>query len=205
MYVSSNKCESIKTETGNRSGIQTKLIFKVCTRRRSWVQQTVDQRRGVVVATQGRRAHWMTIDSSLRFEVSFYESKMYFFYFWSWWSAQWRTQQRFAKLELKKASSTWKTEIWNIQKNADATMVMITRRARAIRGLGLELGVKLTDFMLAGTNFRVRISALTKSWVGDISLDELGRWRFLAWRTREFQSPQKFPLFGLGLEEINNF
>ena len=119
------------------------LRFKVCTRRRSWVQQTVDQRRRVVVATQGRRAHWITIDSSLRFEISFYESKMYFFYFWSWWSAQKRTQQRFAKLKLKKASSAWKTEIWNIQKNADATMVMIMRWARAIRGLGLELGVKL--------------------------------------------------------------
>ena len=114
-------------ETGNRLEFKRILKFKVCTRRRSWVQQTVDQRRRVVVATQGRRAHWITIDSSLRFEVSFYESKMYFFYFWSWWSAQKRTQQRFAKLKLKKASSAWKTEIWNIQKNADATIVMIMR------------------------------------------------------------------------------
>ena len=144
-----------------------------------------------MVATQGRRAHWITIDSSLRFEVSFYESKMYFFYFWSWWSAQWRTQQRFAKLELKKASSTWKTEIWNIQKNADATMVMIMRWARAIRELGLELGVKLelnspilcwqgrtSEFVfLLWRSRELEISRWTNSGVGDFSF-ELGSLRF---------------------------
>ena len=51
--MSSNKCEIVKTETGNRSGIQTSFEIKVCTRRRSWVQQTVDQRRRVVVARLG--------------------------------------------------------------------------------------------------------------------------------------------------------
>ena len=128
-------------------------------------------------------AHWITIDSSLRFELSFYESKMYFFYFWSWWSAQWRTQQRFAKLELKKASSTWKTEIWNIQKNADATMVMIMRWARAIRELGLELGVKLELNSPILINYAGR-DELQSSY---FCSDEVVSWRFLAGRTRELE------------------
>ena len=95
--------------------------------------------------------------------------------------------------------------------------------ASALRSQGLgtrsHTRVKLIDFMLGGTNLRVRTSALTKSWVLDFSLDELGTnlrvrisaltkswvvdfsldelrsWRFLVWRTREFQSAEEIPSF----------
>ena len=174
-------------ETGNRLEFKRILKFKVCTRRRSWVQQTVDQRRRVVVATQGRRAYWMTMDRSLRFEVLSMKVRCTFL-FWKLMICAIRTQQRFAKLKLKKASSAWKTEIQNIQKNANATMVMIMRRARAIRGLGLELGVKLelnspilcwqgrtSEFVfLLWRSRQLEIWRLTNSGVGDFSLDELG-------------------------------